>query len=72
MTFDQFHNGLRILRAIDRHELVEAQVIAAGDDEAWMNFQLDPYRFFIRADDTTAWRLWTLIESRQPTRKATA
>jgi hypothetical protein len=59
-----FHNRLRIMIGIDRHELVDAGVIPANDVNAWGTFHRDPYRFFIRADDATAGRIWAVIERR--------
>lgn len=59
-----FHNRLRIMIGIDRHELVDAGVISANDVNAWGTFHRDPYRFFIHADDATAEKIWTVIERR--------
>lgn len=70
MTQSSFENALRILSAIDRHELVMSGVIAAQDQEAWLRFRANPYRWLIRADDATADRLWGLVESRQGQRAA--
>ncbi|MDF2809370.1 MAG: lexA [Microvirga sp.] len=63
-ALDDFHNRLRIMVGIDMHELVEAGAIAANDRNAWESFRLDPYRFFIRADDDTAAKIWSVIERR--------
>lgn len=63
-ALDDFHNRLRILTGIDRHELVDAGAIRPNDVGAWQSFRLDPYRFFIRADDATAEKIWTVIERR--------
>ncbi|HQS14975.1 hypothetical protein [Reyranella sp.] len=65
MTFAEFHNALRILTSIDRHELEAAGVIKAGDHNAWGTFTRDPFRWFIRADDASAAKLWGIIERRQ-------
>ncbi|KAF0102186.1 MAG: hypothetical protein FD144_2621 [Rhodospirillaceae bacterium] len=65
MTFAEFHNCLRILTSIDKHELVEAGVIKPEDTAAWLSFTRDPHRWFIRADDATATKLWAIIERRQ-------
>jgi hypothetical protein len=68
MTLREFHNGLRILRGIDRWELEEAGVVGEPfnlpDDLRWIAFRDDPYGFFIRADDDTAAKLWSIIERR--------
>lgn len=66
MTLREFHNGLRILRSIDRHELEAASIIKQGDHNAWGTFTRDPYGWFIRADDEKASKLWDIIERRQP------
>lgn len=69
-ALDDFHNRLRIMVGIDMHELVEAGAIAANDRNAWESFRLDPYRFFIRADDDTALKIWSVIERRATKRGA--
>lgn len=63
-SLHDFHNRLRILTGIDRHELVHAGAVRADDLNAWESFRLDPYRFFIRADDATAAAIWAVIERR--------
>jgi hypothetical protein len=65
MQFAEFHNALRILISIDMHELVEVGVIKPGDHFAWGAFRDDPFRWFIRADDDKAAKLWAIIERRQ-------
>lgn len=65
MTFDEFHNALRIMASLDEHELVAASVIESDDKGAWGDFTADPYRWFIRAADQDAVKLWALIQSRQ-------
>jgi hypothetical protein len=56
MTFREFHNGLRILRSIDSHELF---------DPPWYpEFNKDPYRFLITCADETAERIWTVMLKR--------
>lgn len=64
MTLREFSNALRVLLSIDKHELEAAGVIRHADHNAWGTFHRDPYRFFIRADDATAEKLWALIERR--------
>lgn len=67
MTFAEFHNSLRILTSIDKHELIEAGVLdhSEPDHSVWIAFRDDPFRWLIRADDETAAKLWTIIERRQ-------
>lgn len=64
MFMRQFHNGLRVLLNLDRDELVQAGVIAPGDDDAWYEFAGCPFRWFIRAPDEKAGRLWQLMQRR--------
>lgn len=56
MTFDQFHNAIRVLWNIDRPDWMAA--------DQWFAFNNDPHRFFVKADDETARKLWALIEPR--------
>lgn len=65
MTFAQFHNGLRILLNIDRHDLVERGIIKANDNNAWGEFRRDPFRWFVKAPDAKAKAIWALVEARQ-------
>ena len=52
--FEDFHNRLRILASIDLHELEDAGVSMSE----WLNFGIDPYRWFIRASDADAQALY--------------
>ena len=70
ISLDEFHNGLRILLNLDFRDLVQAGVFKPNDDEAWQRFQRDPFRYFLRADEDAADRIWELIRSRQPDRRA--
>lgn len=67
MTFAEFHNALRILTSIDKHELVEAGIIDNSETghSRWMAFRDHPFRWFILASDTKASKLWAIIERRQ-------
>jgi hypothetical protein len=65
MRMADFHNLLRILVSLDWDDLSAAGIIARDDVKAWNSFRNDPFRWFIRADDETARKLWTLIEHRQ-------
>lgn len=64
MTFREFHNALRIMISIDSHDLVQAGLIKHDDVNAWGTFHRDPYRWFIRASDKNARKLWAIIEER--------
>lgn len=63
--FAAFHNRLRIMIGLDRHELVAAGVMKNDDLLGWVSFQHDPFRFFIRAQDSAAQALWALICKRE-------
>lgn len=65
MRLEEFHNALRILTSLDLHDLAAGGVIARDDLETWRAFRDDPFRWFIRADDEKARKLFTLIERRQ-------
>jgi hypothetical protein len=56
ITLREFHNGLRILRAIDAHEL--------GDPEWYPRFAREPYRFLISCDDGVAQKIWDVMVAR--------
>lgn len=59
MTFNEFHNALRILHSIDRHEI---PMILSEED--WLIFQGNPYYWFIRAENAKARAVWAVIEAR--------
>ena len=63
--YTAFHNRLRIMGSIDRHELVAAGVMKNDDLLGWVSFQHDPFRFFLRAQDSAAQALWALICKRE-------
>ncbi|MGE9266410.1 hypothetical protein ACQKHB_23060 [Escherichia coli] len=62
MTIREFHNGLRVLLNLDMHELESAGVLDSPAE--WDKFTGDPYRYFIRANDDKANRLWNLMQRR--------
>lgn len=64
MKFAEFHNGLRVLLNVDLPELERAGIIRHGDHNAWGEFRRDPFRWFIRADDEKAKKLWALVKDR--------
>lgn len=59
-----FLNRLKIMKSIDRHELVEAYVIAKGNPTAWEAFRTDPFEWLIRADAETAVKVWAILKRR--------
>ena len=65
MTFDEFHNGLRMLCNIDYDEMERAGVFNATTREAeWSLFMRNPHRWFIIASDDKAKRVWELMRKR--------
>lgn len=60
-----FHNALRIMWNLDRHDLVERGVIEADDESTWKAFRDYPHNTAIRLPDERFDRLFTLIEARQ-------
>ena len=63
--FDPFHNRLRILLSIDRHELVVAGVLESQDVAGWAQFSRDPFCFFLHLDDRRAGALWGVVQTRE-------
>ena len=57
-----FHNRLRVLNGIDLWELENAGLSISP--ESWAAFVANPWRWFIRADDETAEKVWAVIEQR--------
>jgi hypothetical protein len=60
--FRDFRNRLRVLTSIDMDELAAVGVLDNCAD--WQAFSRDPFRWFVRAGDERAERLWRLIEVR--------
>lgn len=60
-----FHNRLRILTSIDKHELVDDDVIGKNDEKAWRSFTSNPYKWFIRASGSQCRKLWGIIQERE-------
>lgn len=58
MTQAVFHNTLRKLLNLDHTDVPFLNLTQ------WGKFQGDPFRFFIRADDETANKIWTVLEAR--------
>lgn len=65
VSFQVFHNRLRILLSIDRHEAIAAGALAADDVAGWKALQGNPFRFFIHANDGQAAALWNIIGKRE-------
>lgn len=68
MDSARFHNAIRIMWNLDRHHLVEAGVLEAGDEESWRSFRSKPCETAIRLPTERFEKLFKLIESRQPER----
>jgi hypothetical protein len=60
---EDFHNRLRIMLSIDAYELHEAGVKMSGR-EWWDDFRHDPFRWFIRASEEDAAKVWAIMERR--------
>lgn len=56
MTFDEFHNGLRLLHSIDASEL--------GNPDWWPDFTANPPAFLIHCSDENADLIWVAMEKR--------
>ncbi len=67
MTLREFLNALRILRSIDRHEMVDAGIQL--DDGEWRDFRDAPYRWICLASDRYADKLWSIVQGRQRKKK---
>lgn len=59
LRYRWFHNALRVLKNIDAPDF-------PGPFGDWADFRDDPWRYFVRADDTTSARLYAIIEARFP------
>lgn len=67
MTLAEFHNGLRLLRSIDEHEVCAARASSAGGvllPDRYEEFRRDPYRFFITCDDDEMAVIWAAMVRR--------
>jgi hypothetical protein len=58
-----FLNRLKVLRALDLPELIEAGVIDANG-HGWTQLRDNPAAWLMRADDEAADKLWALVEQR--------
>ena len=65
MNKREFHNALRILNGIGRHEVEEWMTY-----DTWDQFRLNPWLYFIGCDDETSDRLWAMIQNRQSVQAA--
>jgi hypothetical protein len=59
--FRRFHNAIRIMHSIDKHEFDERRLPIE-----WIAFRDDPLGHFIACDDTSAAAIWTIVDDRQP------
>jgi hypothetical protein len=62
MTFEKFHNALRIMRSIDLQEIHEAGFDMTPSE--WDAFRSHPHDWFILARDRDAKVIWSIIEER--------
>ena len=72
MTFDQFHNGLRVLLNIDGGDFLRAVYgpnhsigdVAEVQNRDWCDFRDNPHEWFIRAPDAKAQAIWKIVAER--------
>jgi hypothetical protein len=64
MTYEQFHNALRILQSVDRYE-IEAAGFPITDLD-WARFRDMPLTGFILMADAGSRAVYQVIENRQP------
>ena len=74
MTFDQFHNALRVLLNIDYDEFAQAVNKAQTDlppgfprdepEEQWPVFRDNPHMWMVRAPTPQAEAIWSIVEAR--------
>lgn len=57
-----FLNRCKRLRSIDMRQLVQGQVIHAGDANAWQAFASNPLRFLVLAGGEVQQRIWRIVE----------
>ena len=67
-SFAEFHNLLRIMLNIDSWEIEEAGIFPTDCNAEFAEFRRDPYRWFIRAPDEMAKKMWVLIQQRNKRR----
>lgn len=66
----RFQNALRIMRSLDRNELVRAGVISGESMSTWITFRDHPHECAMRLGADRMEKLFALIESRQPKKEA--
>lgn len=59
-----FLNMLKIMRSIDRGDLIAADILAEDDLSGWKRFTDNPYTWMITASDEKVLRLWEEIKKR--------
>jgi len=68
MTYEEFHNALRILRNIDMDELEMGGVLRKGNYDGFIEFRMDPYKWFIQAPDISSRKVFKIIQKRGGTK----
>ena len=58
-------NALRIMRAVDFHEMINVGLMRREDREEYQIYNEDPYRWAIRLDTERSRKFWKLIQNRQ-------
>lgn len=64
MELREFHNALRVMKNIDRDELVAAGVMPRADHNEWGEFRRNPYNWFLRKPDSICKKVWGIMERR--------
>jgi hypothetical protein len=62
VTYEEFHHRLRILLHLETDEARKEGAFEDQDAEAPKRFEANPFTYFIRAGDSSARRLWSLIQ----------
>ncbi len=57
MTFEEFHNGIRVLFNIDKGKFHTS----CGHSALWCKFTNDPIHYFLRCNDDEAKALFSII-----------
>lgn len=66
MTFNEFHNALRVLSSIDYPEFDDAIRPVGGHlpGLTWSQFRDNPWAWFIRVPTAQAQAVWNIVERR--------
>jgi hypothetical protein len=62
MTFKEFHNGIRVLFNVDRHEIEDA--LGEITDREWTRFRDHPHETFVKMPTDRAEILFAYLDTR--------